>query len=168
MDFRLADFCDLPQLKTVFGKISEHMNSTGLPLWDEVYPCEFFSGDIEKKQLYLMSEGGNIAAAFALTDSNAGESYVSWENPHGKAIYIERLGVNVDYLRRGLGSHMLKKAIELARRSGAEYLRLFVVDINEPATRLYEKNGFRRVEGFFDEIIDDSLMFHEYGFEIKI
>lgn len=48
---------------------------------------------------------------------------------------------------------------------GAEYLRLFVVDINEPAINLYVKNGFKKAEGVYDEVIDDDLVLHEYGFE---
>ena len=34
---------------------------------------------------------------------------------------------------------MLDKAKEVAKTFGAEYLRLFVVDVNIPATQLYEK-----------------------------
>ncbi len=37
-----------------------------------------------------------------------------WENKDAKAFYIDRLGVNTDYLRRGLGSYILKRAMELA------------------------------------------------------
>lgn len=58
------------------------------------------------------------------------KAYVRWENKDAKAFYIDRLGVNTDYLSRGLGSYILKRAIELAGEQGAGYLRLFVVDIN--------------------------------------
>ena len=71
-----------------------------------------------------------------------------WENKDAKAFYIDRLGVNTDYLRRGLGSYILKGAMELAGEQGAGYLRLFVVDINKPAIgNLYLKNGFKRAGG---------------------
>ena len=50
---------------------------------------------------------------------------------------------------------------------GAEYVRLFVVDINKPAIHLYMKNGFEQADGIYDEVIDDDLVLHEYGFEIK-
>lgn len=36
---------------------------------------------------------------------------------------------NPSYLRKGIGSIMLKKAIELARHKKAKYLRLFVVNL---------------------------------------
>ena len=62
---------------------------------------------------------------------------------------------------------MLNEAIALAKDKGTKYLRLFVVDINEPAINLYIKNGFKRVDGIYDEIIDDDLVLHEFGFEIE-
>ena len=39
------------------------------------------------------------------------------------------------------------------------------MDINEPAINLYVKNGFKKAEGVYDEVIDDDLVLHEYGFE---
>ena len=83
-------------------------------------------------------------------------------------MYIDRLGVNVDYLKQGIGGIMLEKAVELAKENGVEYLRLFIVDINQPAINLYIKNGFKKAEGIYDEIIDDNLTLHEYGFERQV
>lgn len=60
---------------------------------------------------------------------------------------------------------MLEKAKEVAKNLGAEYLRLFVADINEPAIQLYIKNGFTKGIGVYNEVIDDDLILHEYGFE---
>jgi len=160
MNLRLANINDLPKLKPMYGKIIDNMNRNNIPIWDEIYPCEFFSDDVENNRLYLLvEEHDDIVAAFALCDSNAGESYVKWENEHDKALYLDRVGVNVDYLRRGIGSIMLKYA---------KYLRLFVVDINKPAIHLYLKNGFGQVDGIYEERIDDDLILCEYGFEIEV
>lgn len=145
------------------------MNRNNIPIWDEIYPCEFFRGDIENNRLYLLvEENDDIVAAFALCESNAGESYVKWENTHDKALYLDRFGVNVDYSRRGIGSIMLKHAITLAKQKHAKYLRLFVVDINKPAINLYSKNGFSQVNGVYEEKIDEDIILREYGFEIEV
>jgi ribosomal protein S18 acetylase RimI-like enzyme len=93
---------------------------------------------------------------------------VKWENAHGKALYLDRLGVNVDYLRQGIGSMMLKHATTLTKQKDAKYLRLFVVDINKPAMNLYLKNGFRQVDGVYEEKIDDDIILREFGFEIEV
>ena len=62
----------------------------------------------------------------------------------------------------------IDKAKEVAQNCGAEYLRLFVVDINVPAIHLYIKNGFIRANGIYDEVIDKDLVLHEYGFEAAL
>lgn len=167
MNLRMANINDLPQLKSVYSKIIYNMNKDNIQIWDEVYPCEFFYDDIENNRLYILEENNEIVSAFALCNSNSGEDYVKWENEHEKALYIDRFGVNVNYLRKGIGSIMLNEAISLARDKGAKYLRLFVVDINKPAINLYMKSGFKRVEGVYEEVIDEDLILHEFGFEIE-
>lgn len=169
MDLRLANSNDLWKLKTVYGNIIDNMNRNNIPIWDEIYPCEFFCDDIENNRLYLLvEEHDNIVAAFALCESNAGESHVKWENANDKALYLDRFGVNVNYSRRGIGSIMLKHAITLTKQKNAKYLRLFVVDINKPAINIYLKNGFRQVDGIYEERIDDDRILREYGFEIEV
>jgi ribosomal protein S18 acetylase RimI-like enzyme len=73
----------------------------------------------------------------------------------------------VKYLRQGIAGLMLKNAMELAKLNNAKYLRLFVVDINKPAINLYLKNGFKQVDGIYEEKIEDFVLY-EYGFEIEI
>ncbi len=63
---------------------------------------------------------------------------------------------------------MLQKAKETAKKLGVVYLRLFVVDINKPAIGLYRKNGFVKANGVYDEIVDEDLVLHEYGFEAAL
>ncbi|MGN0478235.1 MAG: hypothetical protein ACI4GO_02260 [Hominenteromicrobium sp.] len=63
---------------------------------------------------------------------------------------------------------MLTKAREAAKAGGAAYLRLFVVDVNKPAIRLYEKNEFVRADGDYDEVIEDDLILHEFGYELEL
>ncbi|MBE6072724.1 MAG: GNAT family N-acetyltransferase [Clostridium butyricum] len=167
MHLRLANMDDLPQLKVVYREIINNMNNENIEIWDDIYPCEFFYNDIENNCLYVLVENDEIVSAFALCNSNAGADCVKWKNERDKVLYIDRFGVNVNYLRKGIGSIMLNKAISLAKEKGAEYLRLFVVDINEPAINLYIKNGFERAEGIYDEVIDDDFVLHEFGFEIK-
>ena len=167
-NFRLADSSDLPQLKEIYRNIVNSMYQNNIEIWDDIYPCEFFEEDIEHNRLYILEEGKEIISAFALCSSNAGAEYVEWEKKDAKALYLDRFGVNVNYLRKGIGSIMLDKAIHQAKENGAEYLRLFVVDINEPAQKLYIKNDFKQVEGIYDEVIDEELTLHEYGFEVVV
>jgi ribosomal protein S18 acetylase RimI-like enzyme len=92
---------------------------------------------------------------------------MKWKDAKSRAQYIDRFGVNVNYLRRGIGGMALKSAMELAKQKSADYLRLFVVDINKPAINLYIKHGFSQADGIYEERIEDFVLY-EYGFEIKV
>lgn len=169
MHLRVAGSKDLQKLKAMYTTVVEQMHKSNLFIWDEIYPCAFLSEDIEKHRLYVLAdEQQNIAAAFALCEENAGKNYVQWQNAHGKALYLDRLAVHVDYARRGLGSMALRQAAVLARQHNAVWLRLFVVDINQPAINLYLKNGFQQASGVYEEKIEDDLVLQEFGFEIEV
>lgn len=167
MNFRLATKSDLQQLKTVYKKIIEDMNRNNIHIWNEIYPSEFFEDDIKNENLYLLTKDDEIVAAFALHESNVERENVKWKDEKGRAVYISRLGINVDYAKKGIGSEMLKIAMKLAKRRDAQYLRLFVVDINKPAINMYLKNGFTQVDGTNIEKIGKFLLC-EYGFEIEV
>lgn len=168
MELRLANEADLPRLKIMYNKIVTQMNENNIQIWDDVYPSEFLAEDIKPKHLYVLIDHETIVGAFALSDTHLGAQAMQWENTQAKAFYIDRFGVNADYLKRGLGSLMLKEAMTVAKDKAGEYLRLFVVDMNTPAIKLYIKNGFKQVEGVLEEKIDDELTLWEYGFEIKL
>lgn len=168
MNFRLATIQDLSQIKHIYRQIVRKMNEDKIQIWDDIYPCEFFEDDIKNKQLYLMLEDTVIVSAFVLCNSNSGQNAVEWNDTSGKALYLDRLGVNVNYLRKGVGGSMLAKAKEITKSLGVEYLRLFVVDINIPAIRLYSRNGFTRVNGLYKEVIDKECILYEYGYEIEL
>lgn len=92
----------------------------------------------------MLHDSEEIVAAFALCRGNAGANMVEWKNNQANALYLDRFGVNVNYLR------------------------LFVVDINSPAIELYQKLGFIRAGGSYDEVIEDDFVLHEYGYEIEL
>ncbi|NRT87396.1 hypothetical protein [Clostridium beijerinckii] len=69
MNLRLAKLNDLPKLKAMYGNIIDDMDRNNIPIWDEIYPCEFFSKDIENNRLYLLVEkDDNIVGSFALCE----------------------------------------------------------------------------------------------------
>lgn len=90
-------------------------------------------------------------------------------NPQGKAVYLERFGVNIRCKRQGFGALALAKARETARTKGGECLRLFVADSNIPAIQFYEKSGFSLATGYYDEVFaDDCSALREYGYEMAV
>ena len=168
MEFRLAVLNDLVQIKDMYRQIVKSMNENNIQIWDDIYPCVFFENDIKNNQMYLLIDNNEIISAFVLCNTNAGEKEVRWSHDAGKSIYFDRLGVNIKYSNKGIGSLMIDKAKEIAKSLGCEYLRLFVVNINIPAIKFYIKNGFEKADGMYDEVFDDGFVLHEYGYEIKI
>lgn len=165
MNISLAGMNELPDIKAMYARIVADMAMRGLDIWDEVYPASVLEQDIRQKRLYVLRQSDSMAAAFALCDKSAGEAQVQWANPQAKALYLDRLGVDVTMAGKGWGSQALSCAQRIARQMDAEYLRLFVVDANLPAIHFYQKNGYQRAHGVYDEKIDDTLTLREYGFE---
>lgn len=61
------------------------------------------------------------------------------------------------------------KSNENSANTGGECLRLFVADSNIPAIHFYEKNGFARAPGHYDEVFaDDCSALREYGYEMAV
>lgn len=166
MKLRLANKQDLPQLKTMYKDIVENMNKNKITIWDDVYPSIFFESDILNKQLYVLEDDSVIVSAFCLCDDNIDS--IQWKEPAAKALYIQRLGVNVLYMQKGIGSKTLDEAKEIARKLNYNYLRLLVVDFNYLAINLYLKNGFVKKEGVHSEVIDEETILYEHGYEIEL
>lgn len=164
MELIKATMNDLELLKGIYKDIVQHMYEQGMDIWDDIYPCEFIKDDIENNQFYILKDD-HILAGVALCQHNAGENEVEWINHNDHVLYIDRLGVNVHDLRKGIGSLLLEHIKTFAKRNGISSLRLFVVENNLPAIHLYQKNGFRQVEGIYNEVIDEDLILHEYGYE---
>ena len=167
MQLKKAGVQDLAPIRATFARLVDAMRRGGNFIWDDVYPSEIFAEDVEQGRLYVLYDGDTVVSAFALCRECSGQNAVEWRDKNATALYLFRLGVNVEYLRRGIGSLMIKESVRLTRELGAKYLRLFVVDSNKPAIDMYLKNGFWQVAGAYDQTIGDRCL-HEFGFEINV
>ena len=165
MRIRKAVQQDLAQLQEMYEAIIAHMYAQQICIWDDVYPCICFPTDIRQERLYVLQEDTQLLAAFALCEQSEGAQQVIWQLAGQKALYLERLGVQVNAMGKGIGSVAVNAAMQCAKARQADALRLFVVEDNTPAIRLYEKNGFIRARGIYHEIIDDALTLQEVGYE---
>ena len=169
MKHRLATKNDLPELKTMFDEIVSNMTKNGIDIWDEFYPYCTFANDIENNCLYVIENDSSIVAAFGLFDKFGGSDDFDWSNKHLPAMYIGRVGVNINYLNQGIGSYVLHIAETIAKDNKASHLRLLVVDYNKPAINLYLKNGYSQVPGeHIETFAEINTTLHEIGFEKKL
>jgi ribosomal-protein-alanine N-acetyltransferase len=76
--------------------------------------------------------------------------------------HLSTLAVDPGLRRRGIGERILREAMQLAARQGAEMMTLEVRVTNDAARRLYEKLGFqdvgRRPHYYKDNLEDAILM----------
>lgn len=100
---------------------------------------------IKEGSMYLHKDDGRIVAAMALTMVQ-GEEYhaVEWlqQVKDTEAAVIHILAVSPDCQGSGIGSEMVREAIDLAHANGMKAIRLDALASNTPAHRLYERLGF--------------------------
>ena len=168
MEIVLAKLEDLNQIKAMYTKIIKNMYDNDIKIWNEYYPNDVFEFDIEQGNLYLLKENENILGAFVMYEHKNPEEDVEWADSKAKSYLLNRVGVNVEYLRQGIGKKLINEACALAKDKGAKYLRLFVSEINTPAINLYLNCEFKKVNGIHKEKISDDFSLNEYGFEMEL
>ena len=171
MTFRLATEKDLPALETMYKDIADNLIKNQIYIyWSNYYPYEEIEEiDIKNKTFYVLEENGEIVGGINLSTSHEKANQISWKHQTENTIYISKLGVNIKNLKQGVGSKLINHAKQIAKKQDAEMLRLFVVDINTPAIKLYEKNGFERASGTTEEHLEfHGVTLTEFGYELKI
>ncbi len=105
--------------------------------------------------VFVAEDGGRIVGRLSIA-----------RDQHPASRHVADLGLMVaaSYRRRGIGTALLRAAVEWARTSGVRKLELHVFPYNEAAIALYEQFGFVQ-EGYRrahyrrgDEYVDAILM----------
>ena len=164
----LAKINELEKIQNMYTKIVEYMDANEIRIWNENYPNEEFEDDIKKKQLYLLKEKDNILGAFVMFEHETPEEGIEWKDQNAKAYILNRVGVNVDYLRQGNGQKIINSACKIATKKGAGYLRLLVSELNNPAIELYTKCKFNKLKGIHEAKVNENCTLNEYGFEMQL
>lgn len=109
--------------------------------------------------MYVLEEEGHICASMVLNAVQP-EAYaqIPWRYP-AKAeavLVIHTLCVSPSCARKGFGQAMVSFALEEARARGCTVMRLDTYWKNEPAKKLYQKNGFT-IAGYAD-VLHEGLI----------
>ncbi|WP_295639950.1 GNAT family N-acetyltransferase [uncultured Mailhella sp.] len=133
-----------------------------------VYPTRSVAEKgVEDGTLYVMEEDGKLCASMILNQVQL-ESYASipWLYPAepDKVLVIHTLCVPPSQAGRGVGSGMVRFALEEGARRGCEVMRLDTWENNEPAANMYRRLGFRyagKSAVLFADAISENLIFLE-------
>ena len=104
-----------------------------------------FSEDIKQERMYVLQKDARILAAFALCEHNKGEQHVDWHLSGQKALYLDRLGVHVDAMGKGVGRAAIREAMRCAKERQADvYGCLRWTAIHRPSGCMRKTGLFRR------------------------
>lgn len=141
-------------LDIVFEKELETKGLNVKVIFDEfkaILPLMNFMGIFSKNYKHILdgyvfeNEDGEIVASV-----NIGYSLFYWE--------VAMVATHPDYRRRGLARQLVNAAIDHAKRFGAKLCVLEVLDINEPAYKLYRSLGFVHYDSLTRQKLDYSKL----------
>ena len=100
---------------------------------------------IEEGSMYLYREKGKIVGAMAFPMYQGVDYHaIEWSKQaaDNEVAVIHLLAVSPDCQGKGIGSQMVREAINLAKEKGMKAVRLDALASNTPAHKLYERLGF--------------------------
>jgi GNAT superfamily N-acetyltransferase len=134
IEIRRATGDDVPRLVPLFGAYREFYRQRAQPQAEQEYLVERIA---REQAVVFLAERSSELVGFTLL-------YPSFSSISLRPIWVlNDLFVQPPERRNGVGALLLRRAVEFARSTGAEYLTLETAKDN-PAQRLYEAEGWRR------------------------
>lgn len=142
---------DLQKIKALTEACSVAMQNEGIYQWNEHYPSlEKLKADIEKKELYVLKEEGELLGIIVLTNF-MDEEYIpiQWLTESGNNLYIHRLATHPSAWGKGYGQELMDFAEEFAREHHYDSVRLDTFSQNQRNQRFYEARGYQKLGDIF-------------------
>lgn len=164
-----ADIKDLEKLKNISKRAVANMHENGLDLWNDYYPSEELESYINANKLFVLKDNTEIISFFALTKDDECSDHFKW-NVESNFLFLSMFTINVDFLHKGYGRKTLELLFNKLKEENYKALKLSVYEKNDSAINLYNKMGFKYVEGeytFINKFRDDppkKLLGMEYVF----
>lgn len=89
---------------------------------------------------------GERNAFFVIKDGARVVGTVGVKNESDKTALLRRFFVDKSYRKKGLGTELLKKALDFCKSTGYKEMVFRATDRMKDAMRLLEKNGFEKIE----------------------
>lgn len=125
----------------------EHMRSTGIQQWDEVYPnLQVVEEDARARTLFVIRYDERCVAAICLNEVQP-EQYADlpWKITDGRALVIHRLCADPSWQQRGAARELMDFAETHAQQQSYSSIRLDAHTGNPRALALYKRRDYVRV-----------------------
>lgn len=168
---RKAIYSDIPKIAQTYEDLlrfeEENGSSSNWKLG--VYPTiRVPQSRVPEGTMYVLEEDGEICASMILNQEQAEEyASIKWAYPASskQVLVIHTLCIPPKKAGHGYGRRMVDYAKRHAKKIGCTVIRIDTYAHNEPAKRLYQKNGFR-IAGYatclLEGLIEEELVFLEY------
>ena len=136
---RLATEADVPAIYGMIVELAVHEREPDAVAITEEQLREDGWGVHRAFECFVAEDAATGICAFALFHP----MYSTWE---GRSLYLEDLYVKPSHRSRGVGTALLRRVAQEAVKRGCARLDWSVLIWNEPALRVYEHIGARRME----------------------
>jgi ribosomal protein S18 acetylase RimI-like enzyme len=137
---------DLNKIVEMYIIARRDLKENDIHQWDYNDPSiQMLQKDIEAGNLYVARDGDRILGSVVL-DENAEDEHedIEWNVEEGRAIYLHRLVVHLDYQGEGTGKLLMSFADQFAKDHGYSSIRLDAYKENDIARNLYEQFGYEK------------------------
>ncbi|MGI9546672.1 MAG: GNAT family N-acetyltransferase, partial [Flavobacteriaceae bacterium] len=148
---RRAKIEELAEIMLLSRACAQHMIDRGIYQWNDYYPnAKTFERDINRNELFLLEDSGDIIAIITITPLVDKEYIpVRWITANGSNAYIHRLAVHPEYQSQGFAQQLMSFAEEFAKRENYVSIRLDTFSKNPRNQRFYEKRGYVKLEDIY-------------------
>ncbi len=144
LDYLPAQTSDMNDLLALLRRIALWLKGKGLTQWRD------FLGEkgrpiLEKRfregKVYKVLHGGALIGMYVVQDDDAFWHHLRKDE---LAYWVHTMGVDPDYIGRGLGAGILADIEKKARFGGKKFVRLDCMDDNPKLCSFYESHGFQK------------------------
>jgi len=141
---RIAKTSDLVVLERIARAVADDLHRLGIDQWSATYPAlANFASDLAKNALFVAVRDEKVVGSLSiLPDTDEVYRSIPWQKAH--SMVIHRVMVDPTVMHGGIGSEMLRFAIEKIKQSGFESIRIDTHPDNFRMKAFLEKFGFVR------------------------
>lgn len=151
--------------------IYEEINGSTSNWQRGVYPTiKVPENKIPTGTMFVLEEEGEICASMVLNQEQAEEyGSIDWKFPagSGQVLVIHTLCIPPGKAGRGYGTQMVEYAKSFAKKKNCSVIRIDTYAHNEPAKRLYRKNGFC-IAGYGEILLQGLIREKQVYLECKL